>query len=248
MKEQSFSFVTFHRVRFPEHVSAHQRQFAGPESAVHWLSGPDSRQAENGLRTWTSPVWCGLAFYASRVDAEQSFENPPPIPIFGEAVEAWHALLCPFGHRGQTDWFGSLESAAQFKPLADPGGPLVVMTSAGYNPLPPEELKKDLPRRIDFITNIERVLAYFATLPGNIVRSNFQLRAPGHDGLTFTLWRDDAAMNEAAYRPGVHRTQLDRYKTEHTADRSSFTRARLLRCKGTWDGAVIHSIASSTPA
>jgi hypothetical protein len=61
----------------------------------------------------------------------------------------------------------------------------------------------------------------------------------GTDGITFSLWRDDASMMAAAYRPGVHRTQLDRYRVEHTADRSSFTRARIMCCSGTWDGIAI---------
>jgi hypothetical protein len=82
------------------------------------------------------------------------------------------------------------------------------------------------------------VLGWYGTLPGNIVRANFNLRYLGVDGLTFTLWRDDAAMADAAYKAGIHRIQVDRYKTEHTADRSSFTRTRLLRSTGTWDGNV----------
>jgi hypothetical protein len=55
----------------------------------------------------------------------------------------------------------------------------------------------------------------------------FQTGSVGTDGMTFTLWENDAAMAEAAYRPGIHRTQLERYKMEQTADHSSFTRERI---------------------
>lgn len=50
--------------------------------------------------------------------------------------------------------------------------------------------------------------------------------------MTFSVWKDDAAMMDAAYRTGTHRAQIDRYKAEKTADRTSFTRARLLASAG----------------
>jgi hypothetical protein len=234
--QQEFSYFIFHRVRFASPINIRDRTFSGPATAVHWMAGPDSPQAENGLRTWTSPVWCGLSFYADHELARSTFDNSASLP-FSEAVERWDAVLRPISHRGQTNWFGSFDDAKRFKALTDPGdGPIAVLTSAGFNPLPPEELKADMPRRIAFITNVDRMLGSFAMIADNVVRANFQLRAPGHDGLTFTLWRSDAAMLKAAYQPGTHRTEVDRYKLEHTADRSSFIRARLLCSSGTWDG------------
>jgi len=56
------------------------------------------------------------------------------------------------------------------------------------------------------------------------------------DGFTFTFWRDDSAMRTFAYRPGVHKEQMDRYKKIHNADRTSFTRLRVLDSVGTWNG------------
>jgi hypothetical protein len=120
------------------------------------------------------------------------------------------------------------------------GGRLVVLTSAGFNDLPRDQLMADMPRRIDFLRNVDRVIDWYATLPPNLARANLHLRAMGHiDGLTVSVWESDEAMMAAAYKPGIHHTQLDRYKAEHTADRSSFTRARLLRAKGSWDGVAL---------
>lgn len=234
------TWMTFHRVRFPVVVDANEQHFDGPKTAAHWLVGPDSRLDDGGLRTTISDVWGGMAFYTDRSAAEAVVDDPATLlPSLSEAVEAWHAVLCPVNHRGQTTWFGQMQNAARLVPtVTDPGGLLAVMTSAGFNTLPPEELKADLPRRIDFNRNVDRVLDWYGTLPNNMLRANFNLRYLGVDGLTFTLWRSDAAMTEAAYKSGVHRIQVDRYKTEHTADRSSFTRARLLRSTGTWDGNV----------
>jgi hypothetical protein len=117
---------------------------------------------------------------------------------------------------------------------------LVVLTSAGFNDLPRDQLTADMPRRIDFLRNVDRVVEWFATLPTNLARVNFSLRSTGHiDGLTVSVWDSDEGMLTAAYKSGIHRTQIDRYNAEHTADRSSFTRARLLRAKGSWGGVAL---------
>jgi hypothetical protein len=235
---EPLTWMTFHRMRFHKGIDANECRFDGPLGATYTLLGPDSRLDENGMRTTVSDVWGGMAFYTDQRAAEAVIADPAAlIPSLIEAVESWHALLCPISHRGHTTWFGRLENASRLVPaITDPGGPLAVMTSAGFNALPPDELRLDLPRRIDFNRNVDRVLAWYATLPDNIIRANFNLRYLGIDGLTFTLWPNEAAMTDAAYRAGIHRTQIDRYKNEQTADRSSFTRARLLRSVGTWDG------------
>ena len=240
MDNRPFTYVTFHRVRFSSPVSAHTK-ISGPKRALHWVFGTDSKQAADGLRTRVSDVWGGAAFYGNLSEAREAFANvSTELPFDHEVVEAWHALICPISHKGETNWFGSLDRASYFVPSkSDPGGPLLVLTSAGYNALSGEELRADLPRRIDFITNVDRVLGFYAMQPGSVMRAVFQPAPVGTDGLTFSLWSDDAAMMAAAYRPGFHRTQLDRYKAERTADRSSFTRARILSCAGTWDGAAI---------
>jgi hypothetical protein len=241
--DRPFTYMTFHRVRFSSPLSAHETSITGPGRALHWLFGPDSPQGDDGLRTRVSTVWGGAGFYADIGEAEATIVNLRSELAFGhEVAEAWHAILCPISHKGETNWFGSLDRAASFVPVkTDPGGALIALTSAGYNALPPAELKADLPRRIDFIANVDRVRAWYATLPGSVALGIFNPNPIGTDGLTFSLWRDDEAMMAAAYRPGIHRTQLDRYKVEHTADRSSFTRARILRCIGTWDGVTIRT-------
>jgi hypothetical protein len=235
MSGKPVTYMTFHRVRFPTPISAHNTVVDGPGAAVLWRFGPDSLLDETGLRTRVSDVWGGVAIYPDLNSAESVLSDlTAQLPFTAEAVEGWHALLCPIAHRGEVNWF---EPLFQLVPVShDPGGPLVVLTTAGYNALPPDELKADMPRRIDFLANVDRARAWFATSAGNIAHGVFGPQPVGPDGMTFTLWENDAAMAEAAYRPGIHRIQLDRYKTEHTADRSSFTRARILRCIGTWDG------------
>ena len=57
-----------------------------------------------------------------------------------------------------------------------------------------------------------------------------------YDPLTVTLWRDAASARAFAYGPGVHKTQMLRQREQNLADRTSFTRCRILRAEGTWHG------------
>jgi hypothetical protein len=137
--DEPLTWMTFHRVRFPMMVDANEQHCDGPAGAGHWLFGPDSRLDDSGLRTTVSDVWGGMAFYTHRSAAEAVVDDPATyLPSLSGAVEAWHALLCPISHRGQTTWFGRMENAARLVPtITDPGGLLAVMTSAGFNTLPP---------------------------------------------------------------------------------------------------------------
>jgi hypothetical protein len=65
--------------------------------------------------------------------------------------------------------------------------------------------------------------------------------------LTMSLWRDDASMANFAYRPDLHRTLADHYKAEHTADRTSFTRCRIMRTVGQWGGTDPVSMIGPSP-
>src|SRR5690606_14197980 len=151
------------------------------------------------------------------------------MPFLGETIEAWHALLLPVAHRGECNHFDRECPGPLVQPHDDdPGGPLVVMTTAGFD-LGPD---LDMDRVVDFRRNVDRVRLSAAAADGNLARQVFAPHTPGDDGVTITVWRDDAAMSAFAYRPGEHRGQIDRYKRERTADRTSFTRLRAARTRG----------------
>jgi hypothetical protein len=109
----------------------------------------------------------------------------------------------------------------------------LVLTSAGYeNPGP-----QDTDRIQHFLAKVDEVVAYYGTLPSNIRRSVFGgVGVEQIDGMTVSLWENDAAMMQAAYRPGFHKEQMDYHRDNGHFDRSSFTRTRILESKGTWDG------------
>jgi hypothetical protein len=114
-----------------------------------------------------------------------------------------------------------------------PGGPLIVFTSADYDEMGPD----DLDRARYFNYEIDRVLEFYATLPGNVRRAVFSGgNVDGVEGMTVTLWTNDASMFAAADRDGHHKQQIDYHREKGHFDFSSFTRARIIASKGGWDG------------
>jgi hypothetical protein len=108
----------------------------------------------------------------------------------------------------------------------------VAITTVGWNP---EGL--DLNRVRDFGAGVVAVRIGMTGVPGLHTQHSFFF--PGVlavDPLTVSFWRDEASLRAFAYGPGTHRRHLDRYRAENLADRTSFTRFRILHSAGTWHG------------
>ncbi|MEZ5739045.1 MAG: hypothetical protein R3E68_05960 [Burkholderiaceae bacterium] len=182
-----------------------------------------------------SDQWGGFGLYPSRAAAEAVFNSPDAyFTVQGRPIEEWHALVIPYAHRGGVKLRDEVQNDSAIKVAQeDPKGPLVILTTAGYTSRGPAEL----PRIIKFFAGIEAVLAFYSTHPGNLRLAHFLgAGVDGRDGLTMTLWRDDESMYSAAYQEGEHRRQLNIHRDTPLFDRSSFTRARVVSSKGTWDG------------
>lgn len=229
------TWMTLHLLRFPEPLQVDDVDLkVGPDHAMVWLYGDESPLDENDLLTHVTPRWAALGLWCNRGDADAILNTPEAfLPDLSRTVEAWHALLQPLAHRGETNWVDRSSPGLAIEPEPiDPGGPLVVLTSAGYS----VEQGLDLERVKDFARGIERVKHTAKAMPGNIMRHSFGNPTREHDGFTVTLWRDDEAMTDFAYQPGVHKTLLAEHWAVPKFDRSSFTRTRVLRAVGTWEG------------
>jgi hypothetical protein len=119
-------WITFHRLRFPERVSALKRAFpqvAGPDC---WLFGPHYDVGPDGMLTGVSDIWGGVGVWHSRDDAEAMVAAPGDhMPWLGETVAAWHCLSVPVSHRGSVCWRGYLQNGV---PTA--GGPKTTLSHA----------------------------------------------------------------------------------------------------------------------
>ena len=80
------------------------------------------------------------------------------------------------------------------------------------------------------------VRASMVSVDGLHSRQIFNVPRFADDTVTATFWRDDAAVPAFAYRDSEHKSQMDRYRELGTADRTSFTRFRVLESQGSWNG------------
>jgi hypothetical protein len=234
MSESNHDWIVFHRVRFSSQNDGIGHPFAGPKGAEVWRFYPACPLGEDGLPTFVSDEWGGFGIYRSREAAEEVFENPQDhLGFLGEATEAFHALLSPYAHRGAVNWRGTVLEDTSIAAGADPGGPLMVLTSAGYaNPGP-----NDLPRMKKFVHEVRQILDYYSTLSDNVRNAVFSgARVDGGDGVTVSVWKSDEAMMAGAYKTGHHRAQIDYHRHASLFDRSSFTRTRIVASRGTWNG------------
>ncbi len=227
-------WATAHWVRFPDIETPDTLDLSGrPIGAASWNIGPDGPVGPDGNRQ-PSPMWGGIALFHEREDADRAFDDPAAfLPCLDGAIEHWHALLLPIAHRGTCNHLDVETPGLMIQPAKDdPGGPLFVMTTAGFDRGP----DFDVQRVIDFRHSVDRVRETIHAIGGNVARQIFNPHLPRWDGIIMTIWSDEAALSTYAYKRGAHRAEVERYKSEGTADRTSFTRFRPLRSKGLWEG------------
>ena len=227
-------YATAHWLRFKEVTTPAQLVLTGqPQGALSWKIGPSGAVGPDGYRL-PATIWCAVGLYRDREAADAVLDELPTfMPFLADTVESWHHLLLPVRHHGECnhlerDCPGELFEVAP----RDPGGQAFVLTTAGFRLGP--ELKVE--RLIDFRRNVDVVNDWMAQADGCLASRPFTPHTVGDDGYTMSAWRDDAAMLAASYRGGTHRTHLDLHKQAAAFDRSSFTRLRILRACGVWNG------------
>jgi hypothetical protein len=205
---------------------------AGPAGCALWKFGPDTAPGSRASRAG-STVWCGIAGFTHRDGAQAAFERPMGyVPALAESCEAFHALLLPVAHRGECNYLDPAQPGPLFAASAeDPRGPLLVMTTAGFD----LRAKSDFARLIDFRRRVHAMRDVIAQAEGSLAHQVFAPAGEGTDAATMSLWRDDDAMAGFAYQPGAHRSELDRQIRLRTVDRSSFTRFRIVARQGRWN-------------
>ena len=232
--DHSHDWLTLHKVLFSDNADGLSTPLTGPASADFWRFAPKLKIGPKGV-VFNDASWGGFASYASKQDAEDVFNSPEThLPFLDNAVEAWHALVIPYAHRGVVKWRDVVQTDCAIKIASkDPKGPLVVLTSSGYD----NPGRHEAQRIMTFFKAMLDVIDHYRTLSGNLRADAF---AGGtledRDGCTLTIWQDDKAMMAAAYKSGEHKAQLDYHKTAPHFDRSSFTRGRIVASKGAWNG------------
>lgn len=230
-------WIVFFRAVFPNVVAASERRFAAMPGADIWRFCPSQRLDENGLPTFASDVWCGMAAFDTERAAHAAYSDPVGhLPYLDEVESLWTALAIPFAHRGTVMWRDAAETGSALRVAPDPReGTLAVVTSAGFD----AESTVPLERRKAFLAGIEAVVRAYAEAPGNLHRDVANgAGVDGRDGLTLSLWDADSAMMVSAYKTGVHRGLMDDHFGTPMFDRSSFTRLRVRQSRGDWGRAA----------
>ena len=234
MTPSEHDWITLHRIKFPVSISAKEQDLDISGTPKYWRFCPKMSVGDDGLPLWDSNTWCGLAIHGSQAEAEAMFNAPEDhLPYLSTAAEHWHALAIPVTHRGSLNWRGEVESNAAVRTAGDdPKGPLMVLTTAGYN----SRDEETVPRIRRFMRGVEDVIDFFGEQDGNVRRDVFNGGFDQKEGFTVSLWKNDDAMMKTAYWQGIHRTLMDESRDGSFFDRSSFTRARIVSSSGSWDG------------
>lgn len=196
----------------------------------------DSRAAGTEPGSQVAFTFVVLGLHADAASARAFVEDRAAcVPWLTDASEAWAGVLQPFRHHGASNYLDPANPGALFDtmtPDAGPGGPVVALTTVGWNR---EGL--DMNRVREFGAGVMAVRMSMTGVPGMHTQHSFFF--PGVlaiDPLTVTFWRDEASLRSFAYNQGSHRRQLDRLRAENLADRTSFTRFRVMESTGSWHG------------
>lgn len=226
-------WVVFWRVCFPEIIAASDHQFPRMPEADIFRFCPTQRLNSEGIPTFASDVWCGMAAFEQQETARAAFDDPMvKVPFLEGSDTFWTALAVPIAHRGTVNWRGTPETDSALRICTSPPeGVLAVVTSAGYDP----DSSIPMERRKRFASGIEEVLKHYGDAAGNVFRDSTNgAGVDGCDGITLSLWDSDKSMIQAAYKPGTHRDQIDCHTSEKMIDRTSFSRFRVTAMKGDW--------------
>lgn len=234
-------WITMHRWNFDKRYLWPDVHENCPTGAHHHIIGRGAIYGPDVAPVHEDLSWGCMVFHETRASADTLLDAPAQgFPNMPDAAEDFHVLLSPIKFRGETTWFSRADSSLVLADK-DPGGPVAVLTSAAYN-------DPDDPRAPAFWAQVAKVRLWYDSLPGNIVQSDYNCENGPGEGMTFTIWRDDKSLTEAAYGPGQHRTEMD-YQFKGTPghfDRSCFLRCRIVRHLGTWNGK--DPVAQTIPA
>ena len=236
----TYSHVTVRMARFADAVTLPELPDGDDESQSLWRLGSDDMGSGQRIGSRTARDWCLLGLHRTEQAARDAVHQDGAVhSVLDGATERWVALLQPYSHRGETNWSPEPLFAAGNRRSHD--GPFVVMTTVGFDPT----LDPRLERTRAFIHGTAAVRASFADTPGLAAAHVFWFGQTWTDPFTLTVWNADDALRPPVYEPGEHRSRMDDYHRNQTADRSSFTRLRVLESTGTWNDAPL--IVASRP-
>jgi hypothetical protein len=231
------SYVSVQLARFDTLRPAGEFDAAGRAGVLFCGVAADTRAAATEPSSQQAFKFLILGLHEDSASAHRLLEDRQTLaPWLSEAREVWAGVLQPFRHKGEANYLDPAQPGPLFDTLApspNKSDPLVILTSVGWN----TGDGFDRNRVMEFSTGVGGVRTSMTAVPGLHSQQSFSFPGVLHyDPVTVTFWKDDASVLAFAYGPGVHRAQMDRYRAENLADRTSFTRYIVHHSEGTWHG------------
>jgi hypothetical protein len=208
-----------------------------PEGLLFCTVGADWRASGSDLTRQEAFVFLLLGLHDSVAAAHEFVAARGRVaPWMGEACEVYAAVLEPYRHKGEVNFLDRDTPRLLFDGLGMAAGseePFISITSVGWNVGP----ELDMNRVREFSNGVMAVRMAMTGMAGLHSQQTFAFeKGIAVDPVTVTFWKDDAAARQFAYGPAVHKLPMDRYRMEDLADRTSFTRCRVVESEGSWYG------------
>ena len=221
--------ITVISARFAEDLSSGADNSVTPPDAIQQIAGSETTWAETGLpsrgrrvRSWLT-FWPGESLARAHVDNVQA-----AIPLLGTAESITTAVLLPYSTHGDVNWFGKPgEIPLDSNPRPEKGAPVFVITSLGLGSIGPGA--------VAFGQGNHAIRKTIRSQPGLRFEAQILADNPVTDGVTMTLWDNEASVIDFAYRQDPHRTAM-KVKEHKDISRGSFTRSAVRHFSGSWDG------------
>lgn len=233
------SHVSLHLARFDAIRAAGAFDVRDRQGVLFCGVAADTRAAGTEPASQQAFAFAMLGLHGDAASAQRLFEDWRSVaPWMTEAREVWSAVLQPFRHKGEANYLNRMQPGSLFDPvalLAAPSldTPFVSITTSGWHVSP----ELDMNRVREFSTGVLAVRASMTAMPGlHSQQSFFFPRGLEYDPATITIWKNQTALTEFAYGPGVHRLQMERQQERNLADRTSFSRYTVISKQGTWYG------------
>jgi hypothetical protein len=227
-------YLSVHLARFDEvrRLPVHSDDPPAGSPSI-WLIGADESRHGSEFASQLASEFIAVGVHADVASARAC--AAAEIEAFSDATEVWSVALRPTKSHGCCAWIDDGGHFTVDRNLPQADGVVITLTTAGWD-LGPDF---DIDRPLSFGAAVGRVRAWMDDEPidGLLVSQIFNF--PGllaHDTPTFSIWRDEAAMKRFAYHPGAHKTEMDAFRRDETADRTSWTRLCAIESHGTWRG------------
>jgi hypothetical protein len=228
------SIASVRLARFDQLRESGAAMASGSPAPLFCNVAADSRAAGTEPASQQAFTFLILGLHTDAVAARRFLDDRPT--WLDDAREIWSGILQPFRHHGAANYLDRTNPGPLFDsmlPDEPMDGPVVALTTSGWNV--GENL--DMNRVLQFGAGAQAVRISMTGVPGlHAQHSFFFPRVLECDPITVTFWRDEASIRAFAYGHGSHRRQLDRHRAENLADRTSFTRLRVVDSAGTWCG------------